>query len=327
VWNQGFVRFLAINKLDYVIEESFILTNLNIGQQDDNKLVYYILEDAVSGSAVATKYLRRAAVWNGHEAYFLLFDGFALSGPATAAIFLGELSHFRFKVDETPSEVVLRLQELFDDLESIPGNAAMVIHGTQKINYLLSAMRHERSLASVYAQIQTEQVRGTITFEQACDDLHYRCEAMRADDLLALANQPAKVRGLVSSTSELPETGSRALITTADKRQNRGAPKTDALVTFDKNQNKVSKKKDTVVCMVKGCDTLTLAYLRLCKRCYHECIAGKNSTLILKSGDKAVFDVATQWIAFPPSADRGSATSGPRSIVKAAVTFVPETSE
>ena len=89
---------------------------------------------------MASKYVRRAAVWNGHEAYFILYDGYALSGPANASILLTELSNFRFKSDETPSEVVLRLQDIFDELESVPGNSALVLNDTQKINYLLSAI-------------------------------------------------------------------------------------------------------------------------------------------------------------------------------------------
>ncbi len=131
-------------------------------QQDDNKLVYYILEDvedAVLRSPVAAKHIFRSAICNGHEAYQFLFDGFALSGPASAAILLGELSHFRFKADETPTEVVLRLQELCDDLESIPGSAAMTLNDTQKINYLLSAIRPERSLTSVLKLLQVYRVR------------------------------------------------------------------------------------------------------------------------------------------------------------------------
>ncbi len=112
-WNQGFVRFLSINQLDYVIEEDFLKAALTLEQQKDNKLVYYILEE----------YVRRAAMWNGNEAYYFLYGGFALSGPASAAILLAELSNFRFKADESPSDVVLRLQELFDDLEAIsPGH-------------------------------------------------------------------------------------------------------------------------------------------------------------------------------------------------------------
>ncbi len=145
---------------------------------------------------MAAKYVRRADVWNGHEAYFLLYEDFALSGPANAAVLLGELSNFRCKADEMPSELVLRLQELFEDLEAVPGNVALVLNDTQKINYLLSAIRPERSLAPVYSQIQTDQVRGRITFEHACDDLRFRCEALRADDLLYSAVQPVKVRGL-----------------------------------------------------------------------------------------------------------------------------------
>ncbi len=306
-WNQGFIRFLSINKLDHVIEEGFLGFTLTPTEQDENKLVYYILEDAVSGSSVASKYVRRAAVWNDHEAYFFLYDGYALSGPASAAILLGELSHFRFKTDETPSEVVLCLQEFFDDLESIPGSAAMILNDTQKINYLLSAIRPERYLASVFSQIQTGQVRGIITFSQACEDLRYRCEALRADDLLAAANQPLKVRGMIADVATPPTSSpasTAALITTVDKRQNRQTTATPA-------------KKTPTVCLVKGCENATSHNLRLCTKCYHECTAGKSPTLLLKSGDKVVFDTTTQKIVFPTSGP-----AGPRSIIKAAVTFV-----
>ncbi len=184
----------------------------------------------MAASNVAAKYVRRAAVWNGHEAYFILYDGYALSGPANASILLTELSNFRFKSDETPSEVVLRLQDIFDELESVPGNSAMVLNDTQKINYLLSAMRPERSLASVYSLIQAKQVRGTITFEKACNDLRFRCEALRADDLLHASHQSTRVRGLLATGESLGgsdpvpvATATPALITTAAKRQNQGA--------------------------------------------------------------------------------------------------------
>ncbi len=206
-------------------------------------------------------------------------------------------------MDETPSEVVLRLQELFDDLESLPGTAALVMNDTQKINYLLSAVRPERSLAPVYSQIQTSQVRGNITVVQACEDLQFRDEAIRADDLLHAAHLPTKIRGLVAPTvppANLSDTV--ALITTADKRQNKVA----------------SKKTDQTPCMVKGCDVMTPPRMRLCKTCYHECIAGKTPTLWLKTGDKATFDPATQRIVYPPSAT----TPVPRK-VKAAVTLLP----
>ena len=111
---------------------------------------------------------------------------------------LSELSNFRFKADETGTELVLRLQELFEDLEAVPGQSAIVFSDTQKINYyLLSAVKHERSLQSVYVQIQTDQLRGRITFEQSCDDLRYRCEANRADELLN-TQVKGSVKGLLA---------------------------------------------------------------------------------------------------------------------------------
>jgi hypothetical protein len=45
LWNQGFVRFLSINQLDHVIEEDFLRASLTPELQEENKLVYYILEE------------------------------------------------------------------------------------------------------------------------------------------------------------------------------------------------------------------------------------------------------------------------------------------
>jgi hypothetical protein len=61
--------------------------------------------------------------------------------------------------------------------------------------------------------------------------------------------------------------------------------------------------------------------MRLCKGCYHGCIAGKTPTLLLKSGDKATYNATIQRIVFPSSAT--VPVKGPRAVVKAAVTFVP----
>ncbi len=100
-WNKGLIRFMAIQQLDYVIDADFKSFALSVVQQEDNKLVYYLLEDAVSGSPVATKYVRRAPEWDGHAAYNYLYDGYSFSGPATATLLLSELANFRFNVDES----------------------------------------------------------------------------------------------------------------------------------------------------------------------------------------------------------------------------------
>jgi hypothetical protein len=306
---------MALQQLDHVLDVSFKVVVMTLNHQQDNKLVYYLLEDAVSGSTVATKYVRRAPEWDGHAAYNSLYDGYAFSGPATATLLLSELTNFRFNVDETASELVLRLQEIFEDLEAVPGQSAVVFSDTQKINYLLSTIKHERSLQPVYVQIQTEQIRGRVTFEQACDDLRYRCEANRADDLLN-ERVKGKIRGLIAAgdgggdanTSPAASlTTPVALITTAPQRQNKGS------------SNKAATKrtkKDSCVCLAKGCAIAVPPQCRLCRLHYHECIAGKQPTLALRTGGVAQYDASTSKIVYPPTATHDTPTK-----VKAHVAF------
>ncbi len=82
-----------------------------------------------------------------------------------------------------------------------------------------------------------------------------------------------------------------------------------------------TRKKESVACLAKGCDTLTPPHLRLCKKCYHECVAGKSPSVLLKSGDKATYDSSTQRLVFSTAGEKGS-----RKVVKAAVTFVSDAS-
>ena len=76
----------------------------------DNKLVYYLIEDAVQGSHLASSYVHKAPLYNGFEAYYTLLDGFVFAGSTTASLLLNELTNFRFLKDETPTAMVLRLE-------------------------------------------------------------------------------------------------------------------------------------------------------------------------------------------------------------------------
>jgi hypothetical protein len=109
-WDKNFIRFLSIHQLDFVIEESFLnflpLTPRNF---EANKMVYYILEDAVTTGSLAAKYVRQAAKWNGNEAYMKLHNGYVFSGPQTMALLLAELVNIRFKADESASGFCLRM--------------------------------------------------------------------------------------------------------------------------------------------------------------------------------------------------------------------------
>ena len=76
MWDKGFNRYLSIWELDHVINpEFFDHLPLSVVQRRDNKMVYYILEDAVQLSPLAASYVRQAPVDNGFEAYYTLHDG------------------------------------------------------------------------------------------------------------------------------------------------------------------------------------------------------------------------------------------------------------
>jgi hypothetical protein len=141
------------------------------------------------------------------------------------------------------------------------------MNDTQKIGYLLSGIRQEKSLDSVYVALQDKQLRGGFTFEEACDDLHHRCDTIRADELL-----DTPVRG-----------HQKALISTQAKRQ-----------------NKVLPGIELAPCLQKGCNEEVKKFLPLCPKCYHQCISGKSPEVELKDGlGKAKFNVATQAMDYP----------------------------
>ncbi len=132
---------------------------LSPSKRRDNKLVYYIIEDAVQGSALASSYIQQAPLNNGFEAYHTFLDGFVFAGATTASLLLNELTNFRFLKDETPTAMCLRLQEIFQDLKLLPGDAAMVFNDTQQIGYLLGALRHEKAWEHVHSTITSAQIQ------------------------------------------------------------------------------------------------------------------------------------------------------------------------
>ena len=150
-----------------MLEEDFLESLwITPGAKAANKIVFFLIEDAVGTGTLAAKLVRQATKWNGHEAFYLLQNGYVFHGPQTATILLAELSKIRLLRDEDASSFCLRLVELIEDLELIPGKAAVVLTDTQKIGYLLSAIRHETGLQAVYSQLLSEQLRGTTTFER-----------------------------------------------------------------------------------------------------------------------------------------------------------------
>ncbi len=97
-------------------------------------MVFFLIEDAVTTSTLASKLVRQATKWDGHGAFLILHNGYVFNGPQTATILLAELSKIRLQRDEDASTFCLHLVELIEDLELVPGElvpseaAVLLIH-------------------------------------------------------------------------------------------------------------------------------------------------------------------------------------------------------
>ena len=269
VWERSLQRYLGLHQLDHVLQDGFLSSLPQPDAVNANKIVYFLIEEAVAVGTLAAKYVRQAPKWSGHEAYILLYNRFVFSGPQTAAILLAELTSIRFLRDETASGFCMRLVELLEELETVPGSAAVCMNDTQKLGYLLSAIRHETDLQSVYVQLQADQLRGNVTFEQACDELHHRCDAIRADEYM-----DTTFHG-----------GRKVLVSTELKK-------------IDKLKQNTSRLN----CLTKDCLGMIVAFLPFCKSCYLQCTSGKIQSLVLRDNlGVATYDLTTQRIVFPPA--------------------------
>lgn len=288
-WNKGFTRYLSIWDLDHVLDPDFIdEVPLPPAKTRDNKMVYYIIEDAVQNSPLAASYVRQAPLNNGFEAYYTLHDGYVFAGSTTATLLLNELSNFRLLPDETPTELCLRLAELFEELELLPGNAAITFIDTQRIGYLLNALRHESEWDVVCSAITSAQIKGNITFRDACEELKIRCETTRAHELMDKPIKGRKVKGLSAQAQSVNDTP-----TTANTEQ------VSALIsTKAQRQNREKKKYVKQECLAAGCDEQTT--FPLCGVHYHSLVSAKTPVLQLRNGyGEATYDATTSLILYP----------------------------
>ena len=240
--------------------------------------------------------MRQAPAKNGFEAYYTLHDGFVFAGSTASTILLNDLATFRFKQDETPTELIMRLEEILQDLEMLPDGAALIFNDTQRIGYLLGALRHEPEWTTVASAITSSQVKGDMTFRQACDELRIRCESSRAYEIMdKTVKSKKKIPGLLSHVEEAIngeqiEALTTALVSSVSKRINKDQespyPVTD----------KTGKKKKP--CLAKGCNTLSL--YPLCGLHYHSIVSGKTTQLELINGyGNASYNVTTKLIEYP----------------------------
>jgi hypothetical protein len=242
---------------------------------------------------------------NGFEAYYTLHDGFVFAAATSSTILLNDLANFRFKANETPTELIMRLEELFQELEMLPNGAALTFNDTQRIGYLLGALRHEPAWETVASSITSSQLKGDQTFRQACNELRFRCEADRAYDLIDKSMKTRRQVTALGARAEVASGGDNEasvgdgsladssinalvnmLVSTAAKRLNKD----------DTNDLKAGRRKHT--CLAKGCATKTA--FCLCGLHYHSIVSGKSPTLELADGlGVASYNVTTKLIDYP----------------------------
>jgi hypothetical protein len=176
-------------------------------------------------------------------------------------------------MDESPTALIMRLEELLQDLEMLPDGAAVSFNDTQRIGYLVGALRYEPEWATVTSSITSSQLRGEMTFRQACDELRFRCEAGRAYDIMdkdVKGKRRVPVMGAkVKEDSEEDSVGTtKALVSSVAKRLNK-----------DKSNSSAKEEKRKFQCIAKDCSTKTA--FPLCGLHYHSVVSGKTQDLEL----------------------------------------------
>ena len=290
-WARALQGYLSVNELDGILIEGY-LTSQSFSYID-NKFVYYVIDQAVVESTKATALFRTAPMNDGHSAYMALYNGYTFTGTASAPILMAKLTNVRLRSGELLSAFILRLREIFEDLEALPGQMAFEYNNSQKIHYLLTAIRHERDLQPAYHAIQMATTRGEITFEEACDDLRVRCEAIRADEELT------------------PGNARRAYISTESKRINADQDRTVSFTPttpsrFGKGKGRFSNNTGNrggatekySLCLADGCNTKDR--LPFCRLHFAEMVCGRVTARKLREGmGIATYDKDTNRAIFP----------------------------
>jgi hypothetical protein len=212
---------------------------------------------------------------------------------------LNELSNFRFLADETPTELCLRLDELFQELRDLPGDAAVTFIDTQKVGYLVNALRHEKEWEYVCSAITSAQIKGGYTFREACNELKFRCESSRANELMDKPVKGKRVKGYVSKPEDEVDVDVkddqisavvRGLISSMSKKLN---------VDADPGKKGRRKQRPNFPCLAAGCEEQTS--FPLCPLHYHPLLSGKSQAVKLKSGyGEATYDSSSQSVVYPP---------------------------
>ena len=223
------------------------------------------------------------------------------------------------------------MEELFQDLRLLPGDAAIEFNDTQKINYMLGALRHEKEWDGVSSYITSRQIQGDFTFLSACNELRVRCEAARVHSLLDRPVTNTKVRGYVAQVADPPLSDASlsvedyaskmfALVSTMAMKHNSDNP---GDTTPSPGKKKPRKPRPSFPCLAQGCTETTP--FPLCGTHYHALISGKHATVdLINQYGSASYNSATQLVVYPSKVPASRMPSNVRK-VNAAAAVVPGT--
>jgi hypothetical protein len=164
----------------------------------------------------------------------------------------------------------------------------MVFNDTQCIEYLLGALRHEKQeWENVHSSITSSQIKGNITFAEACDELRVRCEASRANDVMDRPVGGKRVSTLADKVTDVtPESLTVeqvfAYISTMAMKHN-----------SDITPSKSDKRQ-------KGAKVEEQTPFPLCVTHYHSLIAARSPSIKLKQNyGTATYNADTTLVVYP----------------------------
>ncbi len=153
----------------------------------------------------------------------------------------------------------------------------------------MGALRHETRWETVASAITSSQLRGEVTFRQACDELRFRCEATRVYEVIdkQVVNK-RKVQGYSAKVlaEEAPDVAPvddevKAFISSMSKRLNKPGEQHSGKTDIKKAGGKPKKVYEKRECLAKDCNAQST--FPLCGIHYHSLVSGKSSVVELKN--------------------------------------------
>jgi hypothetical protein len=148
-WCNSLSRVAGVNDMEDALEPTHRPGTQRFDAKK-NKVLYHLIEKAVEDSVVAHSHFKQAPRFDGNAACFQLRDAHVFTSQAEAALLLQKLNGFHLQSGGLLTTFCARLEEPFEDLESLEGENKMEFSTTQKLMHLLRAISAEPELDAAH---------------------------------------------------------------------------------------------------------------------------------------------------------------------------------